>query len=88
MDLVAKYQLSNNDFQKKNETLLREELTSYRLQTSRDENIKAYYIFNNNELEDMIAKYPRTEEELLSIKGFGQVKVEKYGKGILGIFNG
>ncbi|ATO51051.1 NERD domain-containing protein [Brevibacillus laterosporus] len=88
MDLVAKYQLSNNDFQKKDETLLREELTSYRLQTSRDENIKAYYIFNNNELEDMIAKYPRTEEELLSIKGFGQVKVEKYGKGILGIFNG
>ncbi|PZM64339.1 NERD domain-containing protein [Paenibacillus dendritiformis] len=88
IDLVEKYQLANDDFQKKDEAQLREELTTYRLQTSRAENIKAYYIFNNNEMEDMIAKYPRTEEELLAVKGFGKAKMEKYGAAILGIFNG
>jgi hypothetical protein len=87
MDLEAKYQLSTEEFQKKDEEQLREELTAYRLQTSRAENIKAYYIFNNAEMEDMIAKYPRTEDELLAVKGFGKVKVEKYGKQILSIFN-
>lgn len=88
IDLVAKYRLANDDFTKKDEALLREELTSYRLQTSRAENIKAYYIFNNNQMEDMIAKYPRTEEELLAVKGFGAMKIEKYGAAILNIFNG
>lgn len=87
MDLKAKYQLSNEEFRKKDEELLREELTAYRLQTSRSENIKAYYIFNNAEMEDMIAKYPRTEEELLEVKGFGKAKIEKYGEAILNILN-
>lgn len=87
MDLEAKYQLSSEEYQKKSEDQLREELTAYRLQTSRAENIKAYYIFNNAEMEDMIAKYPRTDEELLKIKGFGKVKLDKYGSEILKIFN-
>lgn len=87
INLIAKYQLVNNDFQKKEATQLCEELTLYRLHTSRAENIKAYYIFNNNEMEDMIARYPRTEEELLAVKGFGKAKLEKYGAAILSIFN-
>jgi superfamily II DNA helicase RecQ len=39
-------------------------------------------------MDDMIVKYPRTENELLEVKGFGKVKVEKYGSAILDIFNG
>ncbi|MDU0205831.1 NERD domain-containing protein [Paenibacillus sp. MAH-36] len=88
MDFEAKYQLSNDNLQRKNEETLREELTAYRLQTSREEQSKAYYIFNNAEMDDMITKYPRTENELLEVKGFGKVKVEKYGSAILKIFNG
>lgn len=88
MDIETKYQILNDGFQKKDEARLREELTAYRLQSSREENIKAYYVFTNNEMEDMVAKYPRTEEELLAVKGFGQVKVGKYGERILIIFNG
>lgn len=88
IDFVGKYQLSNDEYQRKDEAQLREELIAYRLQTSREENIKAYYIFNNNEMEDMIVKYPRTEEELLSVKGFGKAKMEKYGNAVLNIFNG
>ncbi|MDQ0885041.1 hypothetical protein QFZ81_000129 [Paenibacillus sp. V4I9] len=88
MDFEAKYQLSNDNVQRKNEEALREELTAYRLQTSREEQSKAYYIFNNAEMDDMIAKYPRTENELLEVKGFGKIKIEKYGSAILNIFNG
>jgi hypothetical protein len=71
----------------RDELLLREELTAYRLKKSREENVKAYFIFNNNEMEEMIAKYPRTKEELLKVKGFGKLKLEKYGEEILYIFD-
>ncbi|WP_411349312.1 NERD domain-containing protein [Paenibacillus sp. WLX2291] len=87
MNLNAKYQLLKEEYKKKDEQQLREELKKYRLQTSRSEKIKAYIIFNNAEIEDMIEKYPRTEEELLKVKGFGKSKLEKYGNAILDIFN-
>lgn len=89
MDIVGKYQfeLINENTRRKNEAQLREELTAFRLKTSRVENVKAYFIFNNNEMEEIIAKYPISEEELSEVKGFGKVKVEKYGKQILSIFN-
>jgi superfamily II DNA helicase RecQ len=91
MNFEAKYQLPSEvvpgQISRKDELQLREELTAYRLLTSREEQVKAYFLFNNAEMEDMIAKYPRTEAELLEMKGFGKVKVEKYGHAILNIFN-
>lgn len=87
MDFEAKYQLSGEEYKRKAEDQLREELTAYRLQTSREENIKAYYIFNNAEMEELINTYPKTEEELLTVKGFGKAKLDKYGSTILNIFN-
>jgi superfamily II DNA helicase RecQ len=68
--------------------IFREELSAYRFKTSREENVKAFFIFNNAERDELIAKYPRTEEELLEGKGFGRAKVEKYGEPILSNFNG
>ena len=50
--------------------------------------IKPYYIFNDAQMEDIIAKNPQTKEELLQISGFGNVKVEKYGEEIVGILKG
>jgi len=35
----------------------------------------------------LINAYPVSEEELLRVKGFGKKKVEKYGEGVLKIFN-
>ncbi|WP_138752000.1 NERD domain-containing protein [Paenibacillus sinopodophylli] len=87
MNFIGKYQLSEVNMQRKDEVLLREQLTAFRLKTSREEKVKAYLIFNNIEMEDIIAKYPMTEEELLEVKGFGKVKVGKYGKEIISIFN-
>lgn len=64
-----------------------EALKKYRLETAKKENIKAYWVFTNEELNSLIEKMPKTKEELLQIKGFGQKKVEKYGDDILAILN-
>lgn len=63
-------------------------LKVYRLGQSRLENIKPYYIFNDAQMEDLIAKNPQTKEELLNVSGFGNAKVEKYGDEILKILKG
>lgn len=62
-------------------------LRTFRLQQSRKENMKAYYIFNDAQMEDLIRKRPKTREELLNVSGFGKVKVEKYGDKILELLN-
>ncbi|MPN30455.1 hypothetical protein SDC9_177926 [bioreactor metagenome] len=62
-------------------------LKSYRLKQSREENIKAYYIFNDKQMMDLIEKMPHSLESLLKVDGFGEVKVKKYGESILEILN-
>lgn len=61
------------------------ELKAYRLQKSREEKIKPYYIFNNSQLDDLLAKMPVSKQDLQSVSGFGPVKAEKYGDDILNI---
>lgn len=70
----------------KNKEQIYTELKEYRLQKSRQLNIKPYFIYNNAEMEDLISKYPKTIDELLNVNGFGKVKAEKYGEDILKIF--
>ncbi|MNM96623.1 ATP-dependent DNA helicase UvrD2 [compost metagenome] len=65
------------------ETDIFKELKAYRLDKSREEKVKPYFIYNNNQLNDLISKMPRNEKELLAIAGFGEVKVNKYGNDIL-----
>lgn len=62
-------------------------LKAYRLKQSREENVKAYYIFNDKQMMDLIEKMPDSLESLLQVSGFGEVKVQKYGENILGILN-
>lgn len=69
---------------KNNEEIIRQ-LKEYRLQKSREEKIKPYYIFNDAQMRDLIEKMPRTKDALLKVSGFGSVKVEKYGEDILQI---
>ena len=45
-------------------------------------------IFNNAEMETLIKANPKSKNELLKVKGFGEKKVEKYGEEILRIING
>ena len=67
------------------ETPLYQALKQYRYETSKAEGIKAYYVYNNLQLEALIAGMPRSLDELRMISGFGEVKCEKYGEAILGI---
>ena len=67
---------------------IRDGLIAFRKQQSKTENVAAYYIFNNVQMEDILTKLPGDKAALLGCSGFGPVKVEKYGGEILRIVNG
>lgn len=69
------------------ETEIYKNLRQYRLEQSRKENVKPYLIYNNNQLEHLISKKPKTKEDLKMMPGFGEVKVNKYGDAILEIIS-
>ena len=75
----VKISKSNNDDK------LYEKLKEYRLNKSREENVKAYRIFNNSEMERIIEMKPQTIEEFKNVQGFGKIKCEKYGYDIINI---
>ena len=62
-------------------------LKKYRLEQSRKENVKPYFIFNNLQLEALVKTSPKNKTELLKVNGFGTVKCDKYGEDILRIIN-
>lgn len=63
-------------------------LKEYRLNKSREEKVKPYFIYNNEMVEEIIKLKPEAKEDLISIKGFGPVKIEKYGQDIVDIIRG
>jgi superfamily II DNA helicase RecQ len=67
---------------------LYDSLKKYRLDTSRKEGIKPYFVFNNKQLDELVEVKPKTTNELLGISGFGEKTVEKYGQDIIGIIVG
>ena len=67
------------------ETDIFKELKAYRLDKSREEKIKPYFIYNDNQLKELISKMPRDKEELQTVAGFGEIKANKYGDDILKI---
>ncbi|MDF2615247.1 MAG: hypothetical protein K0S71_3033 [Clostridia bacterium] len=69
------------------ETMLYQALKKYRLEKSREEKVKPYFIYNNNELNNLMTNMPSTLAELKNVQGFGEVKVNKYGEEILAILN-
>jgi superfamily II DNA helicase RecQ len=47
--------------------------------------IKPYFIYNDNQLKNLISKMPRNKEELQTVEGFCEIKANKYGDDILEI---
>ena len=82
-----KFEAVPKQFTTKDVKLLTDELKKYRLETSKLENIPAYYVFNNSEMESLIQVSPVTLKMLSEVKGFGPKKIEKYGEGIIRILN-
>jgi superfamily II DNA helicase RecQ len=61
------------------------ELKEYRLNKSREQKVKPYFIYSNAELEEIIRVKPKTIDELKVIHGFGSVKCDKYGVDIINV---
>ena len=49
------------------------------------DNVPAFMIMHQGTLMDIATIIPQTKAELLSIKGFGKAKFDKYGEEILAI---
>lgn len=93
-EVEVENELSNNDIVNTKEsnmaiedTELFKELKKFRLDTSRAENIKPYFIYNDMQLKELISKNPSNKDEMLTVAGFGNVKIEKYGEEILKIMS-
>lgn len=66
---------------------IRKALKEYRLNLSRKEKIKPYFIFNDKQMEELITTNPKTIDDLMKVSGFGETKCKKYGTDILKIIN-
>ncbi|MBU2915088.1 DNA helicase RecQ [Reichenbachiella agariperforans] len=54
-------------------------LRTLRKKIAEEQQVPAYVVFNDATLEDMAAKRPSNEDEMLEISGVGQQKVTQYG---------
>lgn len=70
-----------------NKDQLIKDLKDFRIRVSKNENVKPYFIFNDKQMMDLIEKMPINNSELLKVSGFGEIKVNKYGKDIIEILN-
>lgn len=64
---------------------LRERLQEWRTERFKADNVPAYTIMHQSTLIEIASLVPKTMTELLSIKGFGKARCEKYGQQILEI---
>ena len=60
-------------------------LKKYRFEKSKELNIKPYFIFNNEQLDELISSTPKSIEDLKKLKGFTDNKCSSYGEDIINI---
>lgn len=68
-----------------NTAALKANLKMYRKEKSYYEGIQPYMIFNDQTLDELINKIPKTLDDLKLISGFGDYKINKYGNDIIQI---
>ena len=71
------------DGRKITESSLYEALRALRAEIAAQEKVPAYVVFSNATLQDMCARQPITEGELLEVSGVGRAKADKYGDAFL-----
>lgn len=62
-----------------------QELRAFRLQHALEKGLKAFHVFGNTTLNEIVDVKPKTKAELLDVKGIGQLKLEQIGDPILEI---
>lgn len=86
LENIKKEQTNNQQgINSKDKETLKKRLINYRLTKSKAEKIPAYYIFNNEELEQILDIMPTTFEELEKSKILPYVKIKLYGQEIVDI---
>tara|TARA_B100001013_G_scaffold112876_1_gene64880 strand:- start:2030 stop:2464 length:435 start_codon:yes stop_codon:yes gene_type:complete len=58
-------------------------LRKWRLKEARKIKMPAYHIFSDTTMEELAIEMPRTEEELLLVRGIGPGKVDDFGSELL-----
>jgi ATP-dependent DNA helicase RecQ len=58
-------------------------LRSWRAARSQQDAVPAYVVLHDATLRELAATKPQTLDELAGVKGFGPVKVERYGDDLL-----
>jgi ATP-dependent DNA helicase RecQ len=62
-----------------------ERLRRWRLVRSQEDAVPAYVVLHDATLRELAATRPRTRGELATVKGFGPVKLERYGDDLLAV---
>jgi ATP-dependent DNA helicase RecQ len=60
-------------------------LRSWRLERSQEDAVPAYVVLHDATLRELASIRPQTLDELAGVKGFGPVKVERYGDDLLAV---
>jgi ATP-dependent DNA helicase RecQ len=60
-------------------------LRSWRLERSQEDAVPAYVVLHDATLRELASLRPQTLDELAGVKGFGPVKVERYGSDLLAV---
>ncbi|OOM78322.1 ribonuclease D [Clostridium puniceum] len=95
LKIIQEYVANGKDTNEKNhdelnihgEKEIKDQLKKFRTETAKKEKIKPFMVFKDEQIEELIKVKPKTKGQLLEVKGFGEIKVEKYGEGILNVFN-
>ncbi len=66
---------------------LEERLREFRKQKSKKMNVPAYYIFNDEEMFNIIKYKPKTIEQLTELNIFSKIKLQYHGKDIIDVLN-
>ncbi|MFS0689954.1 HRDC domain-containing protein [Sporosarcina sp. 179-K 8C2 HS] len=60
-------------------------LKEFRKQLADSSNRKAFHIFTNKTLDDLLEKRPKTMDELRQIHGLGDKKINEFGEELVGM---
>lgn len=58
-----------------------------RTEIAREQGVPPYVVFHDKTLREMVARSPRTLDDLAQVQGVGEAKLERYGERFLAALN-
>lgn len=86
-ETIGKQQNESNDSRVDhiNNDDLEKVLKEFRMKWATKQNVKAFHIFSNQTLEELVLKKPSTLDDLKTIHGIGEAKINNFGEELIGI---